>query len=58
MKDTMPYRNLTACIQFSAEDNLFVGRLIGIEDMVGFHADTVADLRTAFEGAVDDYLKT
>lgn len=58
MKNTMTYKNLTAHIQFSAEDNLFVGRLIGIEDIVGFHADTVADLRAAFEEAVDDYLET
>lgn len=58
MKNTMTYRNLTAHIQFSAEDNLFVGRLIGVEDIVGFHADTVADLRAAFEEAVDDYLET
>lgn len=58
MKNTMTYKNLIAHIQFSAEENLFVGRLIGVEDIVGFHADTVADLRAAFEEAVDDYLET
>ena len=26
--------------------------------MIGFHADTVADLRMAFEEAIDDYLET
>ena len=36
MKNTLTYKNLTALIQFSAEDHLFVGRLIGIEDVVGF----------------------
>ena len=35
-----------------------MGRLIGVEEIVGFHADTVADLRAAFEEAVDDYLET
>ncbi len=56
MKNTLTYKNLTALIQFSAEDHLFVGRLIGIEDVVGFHAGTVANLESAFEEAVDDYL--
>ena len=31
---------------------------MGIRDGVGFHADTVAGLRAAFEEAVEDYLAT
>ena len=58
MKNTLTYKNLTALIQFSAEDHLFVGRLIGVEDVVGFHAETVADLESAFQEAVDDYLES
>lgn len=27
-------------------------------DVIGFHADNVADLRAAFEDAVEDYLET
>jgi predicted HicB family RNase H-like nuclease len=30
--------------------------LLGIQDIIGFHADNVAALRTAFEEAVEDYL--
>ena len=37
---------------------LFVGRLLGIRDMVSFHADNVPELRAAFEEAVDDYIET
>ena len=32
--------------------------LAGITDIVGFHADNVAQLRQAFEVAVIDYLDT
>lgn len=35
-----------------------VGRLLGIQDIVSFHADSIAELRSAFEAAVDDYLET
>lgn len=58
MNNTMTHKGLTARVEFSAEDGLFVGRLIGVEDVVGFHADTVDGLREAFEEAVGDYLET
>src|SRR5574337_1880805 len=45
MSNTMTHKGLTARVEFSAEDGLFVGRLIGVEDAVGFHADTVDGLR-------------
>jgi predicted HicB family RNase H-like nuclease len=32
--------------------------LLGITDVIGFHADNVQDLRNAFGAAVDDYLAT
>jgi len=32
--------------------------LLGIKDSIAFHADNVAELRLAFEEAVEDYLET
>lgn len=55
--NTMTYQGYTARIEFDDRDNIFVGRLLGIRDIVGFHADNVTDLRAAFEEAVDDYLE-
>jgi predicted HicB family RNase H-like nuclease len=54
----MTYKGQTARIDFSEADGLFVGRLLGITDVVGFHADNVTELRAEFETAVDDYLET
>lgn len=56
--NTMTYKGYTARVEFDERDNVLVGRLLGIADVVGFHADNVADLRAAFEEAVDDYLGT
>lgn len=56
--NTMSYGGYHARVEFDAEDALFVGRLAGINDVVGFHADTVAGLTEAFHEAVDDYLAT
>jgi predicted HicB family RNase H-like nuclease len=58
MSSTMTYKGQTARIEFDARDNVLVGRLVGITDVVSFHAESVAELRAAFEEAVDDYLDT
>ncbi|MES2106669.1 MAG: type II toxin-antitoxin system HicB family antitoxin [Pseudomonadota bacterium] len=53
---TMTYKGYAARIDYSDEDECFVGHIAGIRDVVGFHGETVAELRAAFEEAVDDYL--
>ena len=58
MINTMTYKDYTARIEFDDRDNILVGRLVGITDVVSFHAESVAELRAAFEEAVDDYLET
>lgn len=54
----LQYRGYSARIEFDAEDEIFVGHIAGIADIIGFHADTVPDLKTAFHESVDDYLET
>lgn len=55
---TMTYRGYAARIEYSDEDQCFVGHIAGIDDVVGFHGESVTELRSAFEEAVDDYLET
>ncbi len=55
---TMTYKEYAARIEYSDEDGCFIGHIAGIKDVIGFHAETVKDLRAAFEEAVDDYLAT
>ena len=54
----MTYKSYAARIEYSDEDACFIGHVAGINDVVGFHAESVKELRTAFEEAVDDYLET
>ena len=56
--NTMNYRGYAARIAYSDEDGCFVGHIAGIRDVVGFHGESVTELRAAFEEAVDDYLET
>ena len=52
----MQYKGYAARIEYSDEDGCFVGHIAGIKDIVGFHGESVAEMRAAFEEAVDDYL--
>ncbi len=58
MTNAMTHKGYSARIEYDDEDGLFFGRIAGISDGVGFHADTVEGLREAFREAVDDYLDT
>ena len=58
MTNTMTFKGYSARIEYDDEDGIFTGRIAGIRDGVGFHADSVADLRKAFREAVDDYVET
>ena len=55
---TMNYKGYAARIEYSDEDGCFIGHIAGIKDVIGFHAESVSELRVAFEEAVDDYLAT
>ena len=57
-KNTMIHGEYAARIDYSEKDGCLVGHIAGINAIVGFHGDSVAELRAAFEEAVDDYLET
>ena len=56
--NTMTHKGFTARVDFDDAEGIFSGRLLGISDVVGFHAENVPELRAAFEDAVDDYVET
>ena len=56
--NTMTFKGYAARLEYSEEDGCFVGHIAGIRDVIGFHGESVAELRAAFEEAVDGYLDT
>lgn len=54
----MTWKGYTARIDRDEAAGIFTGRIAGIRDGVGFHADAVEGLREAFREAVEDYLET
>ncbi len=53
----MEYKGYYAKIEYNSEDNIFFGSIIGIDDSITFEGNSVAELKNAFQEAVDDYLK-
>jgi predicted HicB family RNase H-like nuclease len=58
MNDILQYKNYYASVHFSAVDEVFYGKILGINDLVSFEGFSVKELKKAFEEAVEDYLET
>jgi len=58
MSNSLVYEGYAARVEFSSDDECFTGHIAGIRDIVGFHGETVSELKAAFEDAVNDYLET
>ena len=53
--NTLNYKGYTAKVEFEPDDNILFGNIIGIRDTVGFHGESVNELKEAFHEAVDLY---
>lgn len=54
----MQYKGYLGSVECSVEDDCLYGKILYINDLVNFEADSPAQLQQAFEMAVDDYLQT
>ena len=56
MNNTMEYKNYVGSVEFSEEDGLFYGKVLGIRGLISYEGTTAKELLDDFHGAVDDYL--
>ena len=50
------YKGYIGSIEYSREDNLFYGRLLGIKDFVNYSASNDVELMLEYHVAVDSYI--
>lgn len=55
--NTMSHKGYIARIEFDERDGIFVGRVLGMRTIISFHGETVAELRSAFETAIAEFLQ-
>ena len=51
----MKYKGYSAFVRYSPEDECFVGHVLGIDDVVTFEGDSVADMRRELKASVEIY---
>ena len=57
MNNIIKYQDFYASINFSVKDDVFHGKIEGIDDSITFEGDSVASLKKSFKEAVIDYLE-
>jgi len=57
MKDVINYKGFMGSVHFSANDNLFFGKIEGIKDLVTFEGESVKELTDAFHYVVDEHIR-
>jgi predicted HicB family RNase H-like nuclease len=58
MTDHLKYKDYLATISYSAEDEVFYGKIVVINDLVTFEGTSVSGLKKAVREAVNDYIET
>lgn len=53
---TLSYKDYLAKIEFSVEDMLIIGQVIGLSDSLYFHAQSADQIEDMFHQCVDNYL--
>ena len=56
MKNMMKYKEFYGSVEFSNEDNVFFGKIVGIQDNIFYEGTDVVSLRSNFEETVDWYI--
>jgi len=51
------YKDYTGSVEFSEEDAVFHGKVVGIKAHISFEGDSVATLVEDFRNAIDEYLE-
>jgi predicted HicB family RNase H-like nuclease len=57
MSTTLQHRGYDGSVEYSAEDKMLHGRVLGIRDMISFGGSSVRALEKNFREAVDEYLE-
>lgn len=56
MNNTMEYKGYIGSVEFSEEDAVFYGKVMGIRALISYEGTNASELISDFHGAVDAYL--
>lgn len=56
MNSVLHYKGYSAKPEYSADDQIFYGKVLGISDLVDFYTENAKEIENEFHQAVDDYI--
>ena len=56
MNNTIEYKGYVGTVEFSEEDHIFFGKVMGIRSLISYEGEDASSLLEDFHGAIDDYL--
>jgi predicted HicB family RNase H-like nuclease len=57
INNTLEYQGYIAQLNFDWQDNIIVGEVINTRAIISFHADSIPEIKQAFEDMVDTYIE-
>ncbi len=54
--NTLKYKGFIGSVEFNEEDNVFFGKIEGIDGIVNYESSSVDELKSAFHEAVENYI--
>ncbi|MBE9468060.1 MAG: type II toxin-antitoxin system HicB family antitoxin [Bacteroidetes bacterium] len=57
MMGALKYKDFVATLDFSEADNVFYGKILGVNDLILFEGSSIDELNKSFKEAVEDYLE-
>ena len=58
MNNTLEHKGYHGTVEYSAEDNILHGKVIGITGLISYDGESLIELTACFIEAVDDYLSS
>lgn len=58
MSNTIQYKGYVGSVEFSEEDSIFFGKVMGIRSLISYEGENAKALLDDFHAAIDSYLET
>ena len=57
MINVLEYKGYKASIKFDDEDQIIIGRVLDIDDIIIFHGESVPQFEKAFHQSINSYMR-
>ncbi len=57
MNNTLEYKGYYGTVEFSSEDNILFGKVIGLQSLISYEGNSIQSLTEDFQCAIEDYLE-